>query len=145
MRISMIKEAKTKTVVDTLKGLGPFTILVKCLRATGLITMLGNPKLVFTIFAPNDRAFKQLVPQGQLRALLKDKARLQQVIRYHLVTERIELRHTDNRVPVRTMEGSTVLLQEGGSFLVNNARVLRPDMECMNGMIHEIDAVLLPK
>ena len=144
MRISMLKEAKSKNIMNTLRSLGQFNILVKCMRSTGLIDLLYDKNRTLTLFAPNEQAFKELVPFDRLKNLLNNKEMLRRVISFHLVPDKIHSEHIDKRVIARTLEGGAVFINTWGSLMINNARILRPDIECSNGIIHEIDSVLMP-
>jgi len=135
---------KMKNIFDTLKDNGSFNILVRCIRATDLVDYLRDPNLTFTLFAPNEAAFKKLVPLGVLNDLFKNQTLLKQTIWYHLVPKIIVPEHLDGRSVVRSLEGKEIILDVTGHFMVNNANVIRPDIECANGVIHEIDTVLTP-
>jgi uncharacterized surface protein with fasciclin (FAS1) repeats len=117
---------------------------VKCLRAADLIGTLADTDRSFTLFAPNDRAFKKLYPDGTLHSLLGDKAWLSRTMRYHVLPSAVWSHHFDGHSPQRTLAGPMVVIDTRSGFRVNNADALRPDIECCNGIIHEIDAVLLP-
>ena len=134
---------KLQDIVETLRADGAFSILVKCIRATDMLKVLTDKDLTYTLFAPNDAAFKKLSARGELRALLDDKARLVRVVNYHVLPRLLRPEHFDGRKQLATREGTTVLVDVTSGFRVNNATALRPDIECSNGVIHEIDAVLL--
>jgi uncharacterized surface protein with fasciclin (FAS1) repeats len=136
--------AALHNIVETIKRDGAFNILVKTIRATGFSPILSDAAAVYTFFAPNEAAFKKLSAQGTLKGLLDDKNRLTSVMRYHIVPGRLVSAHMDGRKLVRTLEGGDLIVETIGRFQVNGGQVIRPDIECSNGIIHEIDTVLLP-
>jgi uncharacterized surface protein with fasciclin (FAS1) repeats len=133
----------TRNIVDTAVEAGSFTTLAAGLKAAGLLeTLAGNGP--FTVFAPSDDAFKKL-PHGALEALLKDKAKLKAVLTYHVASGHLlakDLKSGD----VKTVEGTPVHVTVAGSNVrVNEAHVTKADILASNGVIHVIDAVMLPK
>lgn len=122
------------------------TTLVKAVKAAGLVDTL-NGDGPFTIFAPANCAFED-IPTKDLKALLKDKDALTNVLTYHVVAgEAIssdDLMGTDS---VETVQGGDVTLtEEGGSLSLNDgqATVIVPDVQVGNGVVHVIDGVLMP-
>jgi uncharacterized surface protein with fasciclin (FAS1) repeats len=135
--------APMKNIVDTAIALGNFTTLVAGIKAAGLAdTLKGSGP--FTIFAPTDEAFKKL-PSGALDALLKDTAKLKAVLNYHVVTGHVlaqDLKSGD----VMTVQGSPLTAVVSGSDVqVNGAHVRQRDITASNGVIHVIDAVIMPR
>ncbi len=120
-----------------------FTTLAAGLKAAGLTEILAGAG-PFTVFAPTDAAFKNL-PHGALDALLKDKAKLKAVLTYHVVKGHLlakDLKAGEHS----TVEGSVLHLKVSGAAVeVNGAHVSGADVLATNGVIHAIDAVLLPK
>jgi uncharacterized surface protein with fasciclin (FAS1) repeats len=135
--------APTKNIVETAVEAGSFTTLAAGLKAAGLLETLAG-KGPFTVFAPSDDAFKKL-PHGALEALLKDKAKLKAVLTYHVAGGHLlakELKSGD----LKTVEGSAVHVTVAGSKVqVNGVHVTQADILASNGVIHVIDAVMLPK
>lgn len=133
----------TRNIVDTAVEAGSFTTLAAGLKAAGLLETLAG-KGPFTVFAPSDDAFKKL-PHGALEALLKDKAKLKAVLTYHVASGHLlakDLKSGD----VKTVEGTPVHVTVSGSNVqVNEAHVTKADILASNGVIHVIDAVMLPK
>jgi len=133
----------TKNIVETAVEAGSFTTLAAGLKAAGLLdTLTGTGP--FTVFAPSDEAFKKL-PPGALEALLKDKTKLKAVLTYHVASGHLlakDLKGGD----VKTVEGTSVHVTLTGSKVqVNESHVTRADILASNGVIHVIDAVMLPK
>jgi uncharacterized surface protein with fasciclin (FAS1) repeats len=145
MKTSSGTVLERKNIVDTLSANGSFNILIKVLRATGIITWLSNEDLIFTLFAPNEKAFKKLSPWGTLKDLLDDKTLLTKVIHYHIVPHKIDTRHIDGKKIIRTLAGQNIILDTNSGLTVNNASIIKNDIICNNGLIQEIDAVLMPK
>jgi uncharacterized surface protein with fasciclin (FAS1) repeats len=135
--------SQPKDIVDTAVSAGQFNTLAKALTEAGLVATLKGPG-PFTVFAPTDAAFAKL-PAGTLDALLKDKPALQKVLTYHVVPGKVMAADvkTGN---VKTVQGQDIMLKvEGGKVMVNGANVTGADVVASNGVIHVIDAVLLPK
>jgi len=132
-----------KNVVESIIDAGAFGTLAAGLKTTGLIQILAG-KGPFTVFAPSDDAFEKLPPE-QLEALLKDSALLKSVLSYHVISGHWlvnQFRSGD----VRTMQGGPVYVKVSGSRVqVNGARIVQTEIVAANGVIHCIDAVMLPK
>jgi len=131
-----------KTIVETAIENGNFTTLVSAVVAAGLDgTLSGDGP--FTVFAPTDDAFDAL-PDGVLDGLVADKTALTNVLTYHVLSG--ELYSTDivNRNNLLTLQGENIEVTTNGAVMVNNAKVSIADIECSNGIIHVIDAVILP-
>jgi len=129
-------------IVDTASAAGSFSTLVRAVKAADLVgTLKGDGP--FTVFAPTDAAFAKL-PRAQLEALLADKAALTRVLTYHVVSGRVEAAEVVKLSSAATVEGQDVKIYIGDSVMINNAKVLKTDIETSNGVIHVIDTVLLP-
>ena len=136
-------QAQTKDIVDTAVAAGSFKTLAKLLTDADLVVVMKGPG-PYTVFAPTDEAFAK-VPKDVLDGLARDKAKLQEVLKYHVLTSKWT---TDDFKLVKqtgTAQGKPVSFGvSGGGLTVNGAKVVRADVNCSNGMIHVIDAVLLP-
>ncbi|MFN6460993.1 MAG: fasciclin domain-containing protein [Nostoc sp. DedVER02] len=130
-------------LVETAISAGNFNTLVKAAKAANLLDILKSPGS-FTVFAPTDEAFANL-PEGTLDSLLKDIPKLQKVVAYHVASGDVR---SDDLVQINeaeTLEGSIVAIESADSKIkVNNANVLKTDILADNGVIHVIDAVLMP-
>jgi uncharacterized surface protein with fasciclin (FAS1) repeats len=135
--------AQPKDIVDTAVAAGSFKTLAKLLTDADLVTVMKGPG-PYTVFAPTDEAFAK-VPKDVLDSLAKDKAKLAEVLKYHVLTSKWT---TDDIKLVKqtgTAQGKPVsFATSGGTLTVNGAKVVKPNVDCTNGMIHVIDAVLLP-
>jgi len=121
-----------------------FTTLFAAVQAAGLGEMVMDPGQSLTIFAPTDDAFAAL-PAGTVEMLLADPALLTRILQYHVVSPAMgssEIVSGD----VTTASGDTVavVVGEDGTVTVNGANVLQANIRTTNGIIHVIDAVLLP-
>jgi uncharacterized surface protein with fasciclin (FAS1) repeats len=137
--------APTKNIVDTIIGAGNFTTLAAGIKAAGLTDTLAG-KGPFTFFAPTDSAFKKL-PAGAVEALLKDTAKLKAVLNYHVIPGHVSVRDMKSG-DVMTVQGSVitaVVAVSGSDVQVNGAHVKRTDVVATNGVVHEIDAVIMPR
>ncbi|MEO1133436.1 MAG: fasciclin domain-containing protein [Cyanobacteria bacterium J06639_1] len=131
------------TVVDVAIAAGSFSTLVQALEAANLVeTLQGEGP--FTVFAPTDEAFESL-PEGTLENLLlpENQDQLVQVLTYHVVPGAVESGDLVDG-DVATVEGGAIAVTTGEQVTVNDAEVLQPDISASNGVIHVIDAVLLP-
>jgi uncharacterized surface protein with fasciclin (FAS1) repeats len=135
--------AQPKDIVDTAVAAGSFKTLAKLLTDADLINVMKGPG-PYTVFAPTDEAFAK-VPKAVLEGLAKDKAKLAEVLKYHVLTSKWT---TDDFKLVKqtgTAQGKAVsLVVSGAAVTVNGAKVVKPNIDRTNGMIHVIDAVLLP-
>jgi uncharacterized surface protein with fasciclin (FAS1) repeats/uncharacterized membrane protein YuzA (DUF378 family) len=143
--------AKPGTVVETAVAAGQFKTLATALETAGLVETLQG-KGPFTVFAPADAAFAKL-PKGTLDGLLADKAKLTKVLTYHVVAGDIRAADLKGRadrngfVTLKTVEGSDLtihLTTKGVNVGREMADVTSADVPASNGVIHVIDAVLLP-
>ena len=133
---------QAKDIVDTAVGAGTFKTLATALQAAGLVETLKGPG-PFTVFAPTDAAFAK-VPKAQLDALLADKAKLAQVLTYHVVAGKVMAADV-KAGKVKTVQGSELTIGTTGGVTVDNAKVTATDIVADNGVIHVIDKVVLPK
>ncbi len=141
--VSLGVVAQAKDIVDTAVSAGSFKTLATALEAAGLIDTLKG-KGPFTVFAPTDEAFAK-VPKDQLDALLKDKAKLQAVLTYHVVAGKVMAADV-KAGKVKTAQGSDVTVSTAsGGVMVDGAKVVKTDIVADNGVIHVIDSVIMPK
>lgn len=137
-------QAQTKDIVDTAVGAGMFNTLVTAVKAAGLVETLKGAG-PFTVFAPTDDAFKKL-PAGTVEGLLKDTAKLKQVLTYHVVPGKVMAADVVKLKEAKTVQGQSVKIAvNGGTVSVDGAKVVKADVAASNGVIHVIDTVILPK
>ncbi len=138
--------AQTKDIVDTAVAAGSFTTLAKALDAAGLVETLKGPG-PFTVFAPTDEAFARL-PAGTLDTLLEpaNRARLRRILTYHVVAGRLTASDVGKMQTAKAVSGDTLrMAMSNGGVTVGDAHVVAVDIMASNGIIHVIDAVLLPE
>lgn len=132
-----------KDIVDTAVAAEQFKTLVTAVKAAELVeTLKGEGP--FTVFAPTDEAFKK-VPKEALEALLKDKKALTSVLTYHVVPGKVMAADVVKIDSAKTVQGKPIkIVTKDGKVTVNGANVIKTDIACKNGVIHVIDAVILP-
>ena len=136
---------KSQDIVDTAVAAGSFKTLAAALDAAGLVATLKGPG-PFTVFAPTDAAFAKL-PAGTLDNLLKpeNKAKLA-ILTYHVVPGKVMAADVVKLTSAKTVQGQSVKIAvTGGKVSVDGANVTSTDIAASNGVIHVIDAVILPK
>lgn len=137
--------AATVDLVDTAIA-AKFSTLVAAVKAAGLVdTLKGTGP--FTVFAPTDEAFAKL-PKGTLEDLLKpeNKAKLQGILKYHVVAGKVMAADVVKLHSAKTVEGHQMAIKTtDGKVMVDGAHVTKTDVAASNGVIHVIDAVILPK
>ena len=135
--------APSRNIVETAVAAGTFTTLISAVNAAGLTdTLTGRGP--FTFFAPTDEAFKKL-PPGALDALIKDTAKLKAILSYHVVKGHL-LAQDVKAGEIKTMQGSSLTASVSSSGMrVNGAEVEQADIVATNGVIHVINAMIMPK
>lgn len=134
-----------KDIIDTARSAGSFNTLIAAIQAAGLTETLRSDG-PFTVFAPTDEAFAKL-PAGTVDSLLKpaNKAKLQSVLTYHVVSGEVMSREAANLSSAKTVNGQSFrITKSGGGLMVDNANVLKTDIKTSNGIIHVIDRVIMP-
>lgn len=131
-----------KNIVEIAVEAGTFKTLVSAVQAAELVqTLSGNGP--FTVFAPTDEAFEKL-PAGTLDKLLDNKQELAKILTYHVVPGKVMSKDITDGLVAKTVQGATVTVSTKNGVQVNGANVVTADIEASNGVIHVIDAVLLP-
>lgn len=133
-------------IVDTAVAAGSFKTLVAAVKAAGLVETLKGAG-PYTVFAPTDAAFAKL-PAGTLESLLKpeNKAKLAGILTYHVVAGKVMAADVVKVTSAKTVQGGSLAVKAGaGGVTVDNAKVVKTDIACSNGVIHVIDTVVLPK
>jgi uncharacterized surface protein with fasciclin (FAS1) repeats len=132
-------------IVDTAIAAGQFKTLAAALDGAGLVATLKGQG-PFTVFAPTDAAFAKL-PAGTVDDLLRpeNKAKLAAILTYHVVPGRVMAADVARLKEAKTVNGETVDVRaDGGSVMINDAKVTAADVAASNGVIHVIDTVILP-
>jgi len=138
------KPVMAADLVDTAANSATSKTFLAAVKAAGLTQTLKNNG-PYTIFLPTDSAFKQLPPET-VDSLMKDKKKLAQVLAYHVVPGKITVADVKPG-EVKTMEGESLkLTSDNGKVTINDeANVIQSDVMADNGVIHEIDKVILPQ
>lgn len=129
-------------IVETAFKAGSFNTLVKAVQAAGLVETLSGPG-PFTVFAPTDDAFAKL-PKESFQELLDDIPTLTAVLTYHVVPGKVMSEDVAKLTSARTVNGRDVLINANGGVKIDKANVVLADVMADNGVIHAIDAVILP-
>lgn len=134
-----------KTIVETAEAAGSFTTLLAAVDAAGLTETLSGDG-PFTVFAPTDDAFAKL-PEGTVDALLEDpEGDLKDILLYHVVSGNVMAADVTTQSDVMTLLGKKLRIDTSGEGVqIDGATVVTTDIVCSNGVIHVIDAVMLPK
>lgn len=136
---------KGADIVDTAVGAGQFNTLAAALEAADLVdTLKGDGP--FTVFAPTDEAFAKL-PEGTVESLLEPENRdqLVAILTYHVVPGKVYAADVVNLSAATTVNGSNVTIAASDAGVrIDNANVIKTDIAASNGVIHVIDAVILP-
>jgi len=131
-------------IVQVATAAGSFKTLLQAATAAGLVDTLKGAG-PFTVFAPTDAAFAAL-PAGTLDALLKDTAKLKDILLYHVVSGKVTADQVVKLTSASTVEGKAIKItvKNGTVYLNDTVKVVTTDIPASNGVIHVIDAVLLP-
>ena len=142
INIKPVSAGEKMDIVDTAVVAGNFNTLVTAVKAVGLVeTLKGEGP--FTVFAPTDEAFAQ-IPEDELNTLLDNKEALTKVLTYHVVLGKLMATEVIEMNSVKTLQGQPLTIEAGSEVKVNNAKVIKADIETSNGVIHAIDGVVLP-
>ncbi|MFT7148738.1 MAG: putative surface protein with fasciclin (FAS1) repeats [Nonlabens sp.] len=137
-------EAVTKDIVDLAVETESLSTLVAALTAADLVTTMQSDG-PFTVFAPTNEAFAAL-PAGTLEMLLKpeNKDMLVSILTYHVVSGKVMSTDLSDGMKAATVNGAEVTITTAGGAKVNGANVVAADIVASNGVVHVIDAVILP-
>jgi uncharacterized surface protein with fasciclin (FAS1) repeats len=130
-------------IVETAIAAGSFKTLVAAVQAAGLVETLSGPG-PFTVFAPTDDAFAKL-PAGTVEGLLKDIPKLTSILTYHVVSGKVTAADVMKLTSAKTVQGQNVSIDTKAGVKIDGATVVKADVMADNGVIHVIDAVILPK
>jgi uncharacterized surface protein with fasciclin (FAS1) repeats len=133
----------SKNIVETAAGAPQFSTLVSLVKKAGLVGTLSG-KTRYTVFAPTNAAFAK-VPKKTLNSLLANKAQLRKVLLYHVLPGSVPAAKVLKTESAKTAEGARVEFSvRGKAAFVNEAKITTTDIRCSNGIVHEINAVLIP-
>ena len=140
-----LADGPSKDIVDTAIGAGSFGTLVAAVQAAGLVEVLKGEG-PFTVFAPTDEAFAAL-PAGTVETLLKpeNKEQLVNILTYHVLPGKVMSADIAGKsLEVQMVNGGTAKIDATDGVQIDAANVISADIEASNGVIHVIDAVILP-
>ncbi len=137
---------ETKNIAEVAVEAGSFKTLVAALKATGLADAIatGGP---FTVFAPTDEAFGKL-PEGTVETLLKEEnlPKLAAILKYHVVEGFVPAATASKLDSAKTLSGEELSIKaKWGKVMINDAKVIKADVNAFNGIIHVVDTVILPE
>ena len=134
----------TQTIPEVAQSAGTFKTLLAAAQAAGLAEVLGSEG-PFTVFAPTDEAFGKL-PAGTVESLLKKENldQLASILKYHVLAGRVDSAAAAKAGEAKTLQGQTVMIGYDGGLTVNESKIVAADVEASDGVVHVIDAVLLP-
>ena len=138
--------AASKDIVDVAIGSPDHTTLVSAVTAAGLVETLKGAG-PFTVFAPTNAAFAAL-PAGTVEGLLKpdSKTALTSILTYHVVAGDVKAADLKDGQKVKTLQGEELAVSiKDGKVMINGANVTAADLTGSNGVVHVVDAVLMPK
>ena len=129
-------------IVETATNAGSFKTLVTVIEAAGLLDLLQSPG-PYTVLAPTDEAFAK-IPTNTIASWLEDIPKLKKILTYHILFGEVLKENLLELSSAETVEGSVVGIDTSDGIKVNDAKVLTPNILADNGVIHIIDAVLIP-
>jgi uncharacterized surface protein with fasciclin (FAS1) repeats len=132
-----------KNLIQTAIAEGNFKTLIKVIQETGFVDIL-SVEGPFTIFAPTDQAFAKL-PKGTMEKLLKDKEKLTEILTYHVILDRVMVKQVLKIRKANTVNGKDLSINTKNGVKIDKANIIKTDIECINGILHIIDEVLIPK
>ncbi len=142
----VVAQDEEMDIVDTAVAADSFKTLVAAVKAAGLVdTLKGEGP--FTVFAPTDEAFAK-IPKETLESLLKpeNKDKLVAILTYHVVPGKVMAADVVKLKKAKTVQGTEATVKvEGDKVMIDGANVVKTDIPCKNGVIHVIDAVIMPK
>lgn len=127
-------------ILETATAANSFKTLMTAVKAAGLMETLSGPG-PFTFFAPNDEAFAKL-PKPAVEELLKNAPKLKRVLNYHIVAGKLMAGDVAKIGTAKTLEGQSVGIASNKGVKINDAKVIKTDITCDNGVIHVLDTVL---
>ncbi len=139
------KKMTTANIVETAQSAGQFNTLIAAAAAAGLADTLANGG-PFTVFAPTDEAFAKL-PEGTVETLLKpeNKDQLARILKFHVLSGKVKSTALADGIAVDTLaDAAAGIAAAGKGFTIEGANIVATDIDASNGVIHVIDAVILP-
>jgi len=134
-----------KTIIDWIKRNPNLTSLTKAIKAADLAIALSGPG-AFTFFAPTNEAFEKLPPRALDTLLLpENKEALVSILTYHVISKRMTASDLKSG-KLQTLQGSEIsVFKDSSGLSINGAKLVKKDTTCPNGIIHEIDNLMMPE
>jgi uncharacterized surface protein with fasciclin (FAS1) repeats len=132
----------SKTILEKLQEIPELSTFLKAVEKTDICELVRDKKL-FTVFAPNNNAYAK-IPQSTFAEMFKELTKLKDLTSYHFVPGRILFKDLSEPVVIQSIQGENLSLNPNEFYTVNNVKVIKPDIECQNGVIHIIYKVLDP-
>ncbi|KXK26034.1 MAG: Immunogenic protein MPT70 precursor [candidate division WS6 bacterium OLB20] len=132
-------------IVETAVATPDLSTLVAAVQAGGLVEALSNESAMLTVFAPTNAAFAEIQSTVDTLLLPENKADLQNVLQYHVVSGEVMSSNLEDGMTVEALNGDTLTITiRDGKVMINNAEVVIADIETSNGVVHVINKVLVP-
>lgn len=106
--------------------------------------LLGQDNVTYTLLAPNDEAFAKLGDE-KLKAILNDDNKLNELLSYHIIESKVLGKDASGVKEIITQQGGKIMIDVTDGVMFNNAKIVKADIDCLDGVVHIIDTVLLPK
>jgi len=138
-------EEPSMNIVETAVATPSLSTLVAAVQAADLVDALSDENTQLTVFAPTNDAFAAIQDTVDLLLLPENKADLQNVLQYHVVSGKVMSTDLSDGMEVTALNGDTLTITiEDGKVMINDAEVTLADVETSNGVVHVIDTVLVP-
>lgn len=132
-----------QNIIKTVIEMGNFKTFIRIIQKAGLTQNLANGGQ-FTVFAPDDSAFAKFSPE-KIENLLNDKDRLMTILKSHIIAKKVMSPNLISLKKIKTINGKELNISTKKGLQINDANVIKTDIECTNGIIHAIDNVFLLK
>ena len=131
------------TISRTIVATGNLKNLVRALQKAGIIESLSG-KVPFTVFAPSDEAFAKFSPET-IELILKDKERLNTIVRAHIASGMMTSSNLVKIKKMKSINGKELMISTTKGLCIQDAKIIKPDITCDNGIIHIVDNVMFLK
>ncbi|WP_301665186.1 fasciclin domain-containing protein [Methanoculleus frigidifontis] len=133
-----------KNIIETAEADGRFTKLLGVIREAGMEQTLAHEG-PYTLFAPMDEAITG-VSEAVFNEIMANRRNMTDILSYHVIAGKFVSNDLRVAESIKTLLGDHIDISEaGGAIQVNTATIVQPDIECSNGYIHVIDALLIPR
>lgn len=131
------------TISKTIVATGNLKNLVRAMQKAGVIESLSG-KGPFTVFAPSDEAFARFTPEA-IELILKDKERLNTIVKAHIASGNMTSNNLGKMKKMKSINGKELMISTKKGLCVQDAKIIKPDITCDNGVIHIVDTVMFLK